>query len=67
MERQPTAEELEEARRRGREDAAAHSERARTRPASEVPVVESAGPFEFAPEALREAYERAYEDALEGA
>ena len=64
MEKNPEPHELDEARRRARSDARARVERDRTRPAADAPVVESDGPYEFAPEALRAAYDRAYEEAL---
>jgi len=64
VEKGPDPEELAEARERARADARARVERDRTRPAADAPVVESSGPYEFAPEALRNAYDRAYEEAL---
>ena len=64
MEKGPEPEELAQARERARRDARARVERDRSRPAADAPVVESAGPYEFAPEPLRDAYDRAYEEAL---
>ena len=57
MEKQPTEEELEEARRRARADAA----EARRRGA--VDELGDAGPYAFAPESLQAEYDRAYEEA----
>jgi hypothetical protein len=64
VEKGPEAQELAQARERARADARARVERDRTQPAADAPIVESAGPYEFAPEPLRDAYERAYEEAL---
>ena len=64
MEKNPEPGELDEARERAQADARARVERDRTRPAADAPIVESDGPYEFAPEPLRDAYERAYEAEL---
>jgi hypothetical protein len=64
MEKNPEPQELEDARERGRADACERVERDRTRPASDAPIVEGDGSYEFAPEAVRAAYERAYEEAM---
>ena len=63
MERKPSEAELEEARERARADAEQRQRDEKARPAADQPVVENAGPYEFAPEALRDEYERAYEEA----
>ena len=64
MERQPTGAELAEAHERGRADAEKRDRDDRARPSVDRPLVEESGPYEFAPEAVRAEYERAYEDAL---
>ena len=64
MERQPNPEELEQARERARADAWAEVEREQARRPVDEPVVDDAGPFEFAPEDLRAEYERVYEQTL---
>jgi hypothetical protein len=57
MEKQPTEEELAEARRRGRADAV----EARRRGGDGEPG--DAGPYAFAPESLQAEYDRAYDEA----
>ena len=64
MERQPTEAELEEARERARADARRRHDEERSRPAADTPVVEDAGPYEFAPEDVRAEYERVFEETL---
>jgi hypothetical protein len=64
VERQPSTEELDQARTRARADARAKVEKKLTGPAVDEPVVDHAGPYEFAPEDLRAEYERVYERTL---
>ena len=64
MERRPTAAEVEQARDRARDDARRRVEDERGRPAADEPIVDTAGPYEFAPEALRAEYERVYDTTL---
>ena len=66
MEKNPEPGELEEARERARADARERIERDRSRPAADAPIVEGDGPYEFAPEPVRDAYDRAYEEAVRG-
>jgi hypothetical protein len=65
VERQPNEAELERARERARADARARVEDEAERPAVDEPVVEDAGPYEFAPEAVRAEYDRVYEETLD--
>ena len=64
MEKQPTGEEFEEARRRARADAEAKLRRERERPSVDEPIVEEDETYSFAPEDLRAEYERVYEETL---
>ena len=64
MERQPKEEELEQARSRARADAHARLQATKARPEADEPVVDDAGPYEFAPEDVRAEYERVYEETL---
>ncbi len=64
MERQPTEEELEQARERARADAQVRVEAERGRPAADEPIVDDAGPYEFAAEDVRAEYERVFDETL---
>jgi hypothetical protein len=64
VERQPTQDELAEARDRARADAHLRVEAERARPSADEPIVEDAGPYEFAPEDVRAEYERVFEETL---
>jgi hypothetical protein len=64
VERQPNEAELELARDRARTDARARVENEAERPAVDEPIVEDAGAYEFAPEAVRAEYDRVYEETL---
>jgi hypothetical protein len=64
VERQPTKKELEQAGERARADAQARVEEERARPPADEPIVDDAGPYEFAAEDLRAEYERVYEETL---
>jgi hypothetical protein len=64
MERQPTEEELAEARERACSDARARFDDERERSSVDEPIVAGAGPYEFAPEDVRAEYERVYEETL---
>ena len=65
MEKQPTPDEYEEARRQARTDAEEKLRRERSRPAVDEPVVEEDATYSFAPEPLRAEYERVYEETLD--
>lgn len=64
MERQPTEAELNEARERARADASRRVVHEQYRPEADEPIVEDAGPYEFAPEAARAEYEQVFESTL---
>ena len=66
MEKQPTEDEFEAARRQAKEDATSRARDERERPAVDEPIVEESSTYSFAPEDLRAEYERVYEETLAG-
>ncbi len=65
VEKQPTGDEFETARRQARADATEKARTERERPDVDQPLVDESSTYSFAPEDLRAEYERVYEETLD--